>query len=216
VSEIKFSLIKQFGPSIFKAEIPVEVISKLNQYIDKTVKDKNKTSDLDHGENLVGDVTQEFILEPDFIKSSGWLQFLGTCTKKWIELETNKLMKKFNIESSWVVRQFENEYNPTHWHTGHISGAGFLKVPNSLGSHTQKTKSKSMDYRGGQLQLIHGSKMFLSQSTINIEPKVGEMYFFPNYLMHCVFPFKNSNEERRSISFNATIDEEIYNVYGKS
>ena len=44
--------------------------------------------------------------------------------------------------------------------------------------------------------------------------QVGEMYFFPNYLMHCVFPFKNSNEERRSISFNATVDEEIYNVYG--
>ena len=56
--------------------------------------------------------------------------------------------------------------------------------------------------------------MFLSHSTLDIEPKVGEFYFFPNYLMHTVFPFKNSNEERRSISFNAEIDDEIYNVYG--
>ena len=214
MSEIKFTLIKRFGPSIFKAQIPSEIINKINLYVDKTIEDKNKSSRLDNGKNLVGDVTQEFNLETDFIKSSGWLAFLGTCTKKWIEMELNKQIKKFNIESSWVVRQFENEYNPTHWHSGHISGAGFLKVPSSLGTHTQSAKTNSREYRGGQLQLIHGSKMFLSESTINLEPKVGEMYFFPNYLMHCVFPFKNSNEERRSISFNATVDEEIYNVYG--
>ena len=32
-------------------------------------------------------------------------------------------------------------------------------------------------------------------------------------MMHVVYPFKNSNEERRSISFNAYIDDKIYNVY---
>ena len=56
--------------------------------------------------------------------------------------------------------------------------------------------------------------MFLSQSTMNILPKVGDFYFFPNYLMHQVFPFKDSKEERRSISFNAMIDDNIYDVYG--
>jgi hypothetical protein len=43
---------------------------------------------------------------------------------------------------TWVVRQFSNEYNPTHWHGGHISGAGFLKVPKSLGPSTPQKKSK--------------------------------------------------------------------------
>ena len=38
--------------------------------------------------------------------------------------------------------------------------------------------------------------------------------FFPNYLMHTVFPFKDTKEERRSISFNAKIDDNIYNIYG--
>ena len=72
-----------------------------------------------------------------------------------------------------------------------------------------------MDYVGGRLQLIHGSRQFLSQSVVDIKPKVGDFYFFPNYLMHTVFPFKNSNEERRSISFNAKIDDNLYNVYGR-
>ena len=34
--------------------------------------------------------------------------------------------------------------------------------------------------------------------------------------LHTVFPFSDTEEERRSISFNATIDENIYNVYGKN
>ena len=63
------------------------------------------------------------------------------------------------------------------------------------------------------MQLIHGSRMFLSPSTFNIVPKVGDFYFFPHYMMHTVFPFKDTDEERRSISFNAKIDDEIYDVY---
>ena len=114
---------------------------------------------------------------------------------------------------SWVVRQFENEYNPTHWHSGHISGAGFLKVPKNLGKHVQTKENQT--YKGGILELIHGSRMFSSQSVMSIKPEVGLFYFFPNYLMHAVFPFKGTDEERRSISFNANIDDDIYNVYGK-
>ena len=90
-----------------------------------------------------------------------------------------------------------------------FSGVGYLKVPNTLGKSLQKNKKINPN---GQLQLIHGSKQFLSESTIDIVPKVGDFYFFPNYLMHTVYPFKDSDEERRSISFNAMIDLEIFNV----
>tara|TARA_B100000427_G_scaffold316359_1_gene311352 strand:+ start:472 stop:1119 length:648 start_codon:yes stop_codon:yes gene_type:complete len=210
--DIKFQIIRTFGPSVFKVKIPDEIIKSLNVYIDSIVEDKKRISKLNHGEALVGDVTQEFRLEEAFMRKIKWGEFLGTCVSKWIFNETGKKMTKFKIKNSWIVRQFQNEYNPTHWHDGHISGAGFLKVPKSLGKHTQDKQNKS--YRGGELQLIHGSRMFLSPSTFNIKPEVGDFYFFPNYLMHTVYPFKNSNEERRSISFNANIDDEIYNVYG--
>ena len=209
-------IIKHFGPSIAKTKIPQDIVNQLNSYIDKIIVDEQKTNKLNMGLELAGDVTQEFKLEREFMNKSGWLNFLANVTREWINSHSGEKITKFEMIESWVVRQFKNEYNPIHWHGGHISGAGFLKVPSSLGSHTQKTKSsaeKKIHYRGGQLQLIHGAKMFMSPSTLNIDPKVGDMYFFPNYMMHCVFPFKNSKEERRSISFNALIDEEIYNVY---
>ena len=210
--QLQNRIIKTFGPSVLHVKIPKNIIDTLNLYVDGIVSDKEKTKNLNAGEYLVGDVAQEITLEHEFIKKSGWYIFLASCVNKWIEFETKKKVKKFEILNSWVVRQFSNEYNPTHWHSGHISGAGFLKVPSTLGKHTQN--KKEVKYKGGNLQLIHGARMFLCPSTLNITPTVGDFYFFPNYLMHTVFPFKDTNEERRSISFNANIDEDIYNVYG--
>ena len=212
MEKINIELIKIFGPSILKVSIPQSIIDNLNNYIDKIILDKKKSKELDIGERLVGDVTQEFELEQKIMQESGWGQFLSNCVSKWIEIETKNKITKFQILKSWVVRQYENEYNPTHWHSGHISGAGFLKVPSNLGKNKQD--KKQISYKGGALQLMHGSRMFLSHSTYNIVPKVGDFYFFPNYLMHHVYPFKNTKEERRSISFNAKIDDNIYDVYG--
>ena len=211
--EVKYKNLRVLGPAVLRVKIPDEIIEKLNEYIDNTVKNKSKLEKLNYGEKLVGDVTQEFLLEIEFVKSSGWLDFLANCSKIYTELNEGKKITKFNLLKTWVVRQFKNEYNPTHWHGGHISGAGFLKVPKILGDSVQK--KKEINYRGGNLQLIHGSRMFTCPSTYNIVPEVGDFYVFPNYLMHTVFPFKGTDEERRSISFNATIDDEIYNVYGR-
>ena len=209
--EAKF--IKTFGPSIVKAKIPEKLLNDLNAYVDKIIEDKEKAKKLDLGPKLAGDVTQEFQLEGEFAKKIGWLRFLANVTSEWIKFETGKKITEFNVTSSWIVRQFKNEYNPIHWHSGHISGAGFLKVPKTLGSHLQDKGDKK--YSGGNLNLIHGSNMFLSRSMYEIKPEVGDFYFFPHYVMHTVYPFKGTEEERRSISFNATIDERIYDVYGK-
>ena len=211
--KVDFEIFKSFGPSILKVKIPENIINNLNNYVDQTISDDKKIQKQNLGEGLVGDVTQEFSLEQDIMEKTGWGNYLASCVSNWINMEMKKKITEFKIRKSWIVRQFKNEYNPTHWHSGHISGAGFLKVPNTFGKHVQNKQNRV--YRGGNLQLIHGSKMFLCESTFTIVPKVGDFYFFPNYMMHTVFPFKDTNEERRSISFNADIDSEIYNVYGE-
>ena len=210
----RYEVLRPFGPSVARFTMPAELINTLNEYTDKIISDKKKSKDQDAGNKLAGQVTQEFDLDKEFIVSSGLLKFLGNSTTNWIKHSSSMEITKFNILDSWVVRQFKNEYNPTHWHSGHISGAGFLKVPKNLGGHKQKLKENN--YTGGNLQLIHGSKMFLCESILTIKPKVGDFYFFPNYLMHTVYPFSDSDEERRSISFNANIDENIYDVYTRN
>ena len=208
--KIDFKFTRPFGPMIAKVNIPIEIINKLNAYVDEIIIDKNKMQKLNYGSKLAGNVQQEFKLEKDFIQNSGWGNFLTSCTNVWLNKALNKEITKFEIISTWIVRQFKNDYNPIHTHGGHLSGVGYLKVPKTMGEYAQKDK---VNNKNGLLSLIHGSKMFLSDSTLNIEPRVGDFYFFPNYLMHTVYPFSDTDEERRSISFNANIDNDIYNVY---
>ena len=203
-------IFRPFGPSVAKFTIPKDIIDSLNNYIDQTIEDTEKTKSLDVGSKLAGNVNQEFKLEPEFIKNSGFLNFLGLCTIKWIERSENKKINNFKILSSWIVRQFANEYNPIHSHSGHISGVGYLKLPKNFGETFQKNKTANYN---GKIAFVHGNKMFNCNSTFNVKPKVGDFYFFPHYLMHTVYPFYDSNEERRSVSFNAVIDETIYNSY---
>ncbi len=210
--KIECKHIRHFGPSILKAKIPNELVDKINNYVEEIIKSKEKSKQLNYGEGLVGDVTQELYLDNEFIKSSGWLDFLGNCTKEYILKSEGRTISKFQLLKTWVVRQYQHEFNPTHWHSGHISGAGFLKVPKSFGESVQKKQNKG--YHGGKLELIHGSRAFLSNSSLRIVPEVGDFYFFPNYLMHTVYPFKNTYEERRSISFNAKIDETTWDIFG--
>ena len=204
-------LISPFGPSIAKVKIPKQLVDDLNEYIDKIIVNEQKAKELSAGTKLAGDVTQEFKLEQEFSRKVGWLDFISKSVFQWINISRKVSIKEFKMIDSWVVRQFQNEYNPVHWHSGHVSGAGFLKLPETFGKHTQEKQNKQ--YHGGKLELIHGTKQFLSESVFKITPEVGDFYLFPHYMMHTVYPFKNTKEERRSISFNARVDEEAFNVY---
>ena len=206
-------VIRPFGPSIAKVSIPDELIYQLNNYLDEIILSEEKIKSQDYGEKLAGNVSQEFRLEKEFISNSGFENFIIKNAKEWIKQTVNKEINKCHIMNSWIVRQFQNEYNPLHSHSGHISGVGYLKVPENYGQTVQNNKKENFN---GKLQMVHGTKMFLSPVMLNIEPKVGDFYFFPNYLMHCVYPFKNEKSERRSVSFNALIDDEIYGSIGKT
>ena len=93
----------------------------------------------------------------------------------------------------------------------HFSGSGLARNLAPSFDFYLGTTSNGRDIFS---QLIHGSRMFMSQSEVTFKPEIGDFYLFPNYLMHAVYPFNGTDEERRSISFNAKIDPNIYDVYG--
>ena len=198
-------IFKPFGPSIVKISIPEDIISSMNSYVEEIIKDKEKLKENDEGHKLAGNVYQEFLLDTDFMKKIKWANFLGLVCEKWVWREKAVKLKKFQIIKSWIVRQFKNEYNPIHYHSGNISGVGYLKVPSKMGETLQKNKTINND---GKLILIDGSKKMFCSPTYTITPKVGDFYLFPSYLMHTVYPFSDTEEERRSVSFNAIIDEQ--------
>ena len=52
----------------------------------------------------------------------------------FVKSTLQKEIKKFDLKSSWAVCQFESDYNPIHWHDGHLSGVMYTKMPKDLGS----------------------------------------------------------------------------------
>ena len=198
-------VLSPFGPKIAIIKIPKSIVNKINHEVDKILDDKRRLKKSDYSNKLVGQVKQEIELNSKFIQRN-ILKYIGKNVKKYIKKCTKKEIKKIRLRNLWVVRQFKNEYNPIHFHSGNISGVGYLKIPKNI------TKSRKRLKTNGTIDFIHGSKSFLNNSLFNHNPKVGDMILFPNYLMHTAYPFKREGE-RRSFSFNIDIDKKTFDVF---
>ena len=198
-------ILSPFGPKIAKLKLPQFLIKKINAEVDKILSKKKLVKKLDYSKKLVGQVKQEFQLPKAFVKRN-LEKVITKEVKNYIKKTTGKNTSKVDIKNFWVVRQFNNDYNPIHYHDGHISGVGYLKIPKFISKNPNKSKID------GTIDFINGNKMFLSDSIYNHQPKVGDVIIFPHYLMHTAYPFKSSGE-RRSFSFNLEIDSKIANVF---
>ena len=198
-------VLSPFGPKIAVVKIPLNLVKKINDEVESIIKDKKKLKSNDYSKKLVGQVEQEIELKNKFIKKN-LKSFISKSVNQYLKKNLNKKSKNIKIKNLWVVRQFKNDYNPVHWHTGDISGVGYLKVPSYLGNTSQPDKKTN---ENGKLQLIFGSPNLFSKSTYIVKPEIGDFYLFPNYLMHTVYPFTGTDDERRSVSFNAKV--QFYN-----
>ena len=200
-------VISPFGPKIAKLKFSSQLINKINFEVDRINANVLLAKKLDYSKKLVGQVKQEISLPKSFIKKN-LEKIISKNIKEFINKSLGKKPKIVKIKNFWVVRQFSNEYNPIHFHDGHVSGVGYLKVPEF------KNSKKINLNTNGTIDFINGSKIFLSESIYNHSPKVGDVLLFPNYLMHTVYPFSTKGE-RRSFSFNAEIDKKIANIFSK-
>ena len=200
-------VLSPFGPKIAKLKFSKELINKINYEVDRISSNKLLASKLDYSKKLVGQVKQEVSLPKSFIKQN-LEKIIIKNIKEFIKKSLGKKTKSVKIKNFWVVRQYTSEYNPIHFHDGHISGVGYLKVPKFGISKKINLKTN------GTIDFINGTKTFLSESIYNHSPKVGDVLLFPNYLVHTAYPFSTKGE-RRSFSFNAEIDKKIANIFSK-
>ena len=205
MSQLK--ILAPFGPRIGRLKFPQLVIKNINLEVERIIKHKKLIEKYDYSKNLVGQVKQEIRLPSFFIKKNIY-KYISSTIKEYVKVSTGKLTKKVKIINFWIVRQYAHEYNPVHFHDGHVSGVGYLKLPKQLNKDKKKLKTN------GSIDFINGSKMFLNNSIFNHNPKVGDVILFPNYLMHTAYPFSVEGE-RRSFSFNVEIDSNIANVFHK-
>jgi len=188
---------RAFGPTIGKGKLSRKFINIINTQIDKsTITKKN-----DYSSKLASQIKNELKLPNSFIKKNLSTELIKNI-KNYLKTSEIEKIKEIKIINLWVVKQLKNEYNPIHYHDGQLSGVGYLKIPKNMNQN--KTIKNKKTKTNGTIDFINGQRGFLSKSIYNLNPKVGDLLLFPNYLMHTAYPF-NIDAERRSFSFNVKI-----------
>ena len=188
---------RAFGPTIGKSKLSKKIITILNTHIDRSQISKKN----DYSSKLASQIKNEIKI-PKIIINKSLSKELIKNIKIYLDKSEVKKIKEIKIINLWVVRQLKNEYNPIHYHEGQLSGVGYLKIPKDM-NQNKLVKNKKIK-TNGTIDFINGQTHFLSKSIYNLNPKLGDLLIFPNYLMHTAYPF-NVDGERRSFSFNAKI-----------
>ena len=188
---------RAFGPTIGKSKLSRKFINTINSQIEKSTISKRN----DYSSKLASQIKNEIKLSNSFVIKKLSKELIKNIKTYLKDSEIDKI-KEIKIMNLWVVKQFKNEYNPIHYHDGQLSGVGYLKIPKNM-NQNKMIKNKKIN-TNGTIDFINGQRSFLSKSIYNLNPKIGDLVIFPNYLMHTAYPF-NINGERRSFSFNVKI-----------
>ena len=188
---------RAFGPTIGKSKLSKKSIFILNAYIDKSQFSKKN----DYSSKLASQIKNEIKIPKTIVNKSLSKELIKNI-KVYLDKSDVKKIKEIKIINLWIVRQLKNEYNPIHYHEGQLSGVGYLKIPKDM-NQNKLVKNKKIK-TNGTIDFINGQKNFLSKSIYSLNPKLGDLLIFPNYLMHTAYPF-NVDGERRSFSFNVKI-----------
>jgi len=108
----------------------------------------------------------------------------------------------YYMKDWWVNFQHQNEFNPSHNHTGVYSFVIWLKIPTE---HEEQNKDNPCNIKlTSSFQFTYTDIMGrIKQFSYNLNKSwEGTMLFFPSKLVHQVYPFYNNDGERITVSGN--------------
>ena len=202
-----FKLLKPFGPSFGLFHVPSEVTEALIKASDEILEDRNR---IDWGGNLVGQIAEEPWISNEKLEELGILGYLEGMLYNYVwnglkadgqELEALEC----KVDHAWIVSQYENEYNPIHFHTYcDLSSVIWLKAPPFDHRSKEGDLPEYKFSRDGMIEFVYKTACptGLEKGSLSFSPEPGKMAIFPSNLLHTVYPFQGPGE-RRSIAFNS-------------
>lgn len=189
------------GEIVVKFEMPKQFIDDINN-----VFEEKEITTVDWSPQLAGKIKKEKLVNhllSDNINSTFQMCF-GEYMKRCGSVlnQTHQLA----LNSAWINDMYAGEYNPAHFHASKNSLVGlssvlFLKVPDTYGEEIVNHSNPA----NGHLEFIGGNQHSLSMSQIRLSPKVGDFFVFPYTLVHAVYPFRDTDQVRRTLSYNCDI-----------
>ena len=197
--QISYEIYTPFGPSVLKASVPQVGIDLINRIVDDILKNKKKREELDWHDNLAGNVKYEIALPLQEAPSIEHLfntlasEYITKTVKNYVDLEKTDMSYR-----AWVVSQYAGDFNPIHIHDANLSGVCFLKLPPG---YEEEYRREDHHPTIGCLEFLGSVPNHFAEHSYLVKPQLGDIYVFPSWLAHQVYPFR-SKGERRSMSFN--------------
>jgi len=204
----KFEGIRPFGPTIIKGKMPMDLIHLLDKKATKMLGNEQLSKEFNHAQNLAGNVKKEVRYPQSWMSTKEFkpvVHYMGEMVKAYISIPpasetiSPEFVGKLLIESMWMVSQWAGDFNPFHIHEGQLSGVIYLRIPPGL---KQEYSEEDHYPTVGDIVFFHGQAATFSGHKMQHTPKVGDIFLFPNWLSHGVYPFRTKGQERRSVSFN--------------
>ena len=186
------------GTIICKFIVPEIMIEEINKGYDDAIGMLPE-----HNNQLAGKIKEQFKVNE--ILSDNVKTTFQMCFRQYLQT-IQKPVWHVSLENAWINEMKAGEFNPMHYHTSPTTDLGmssvlFLKIPSSYG----KELSRDDQPTNGHLEFVGGNQEPLSISQNRINGQVGELYIFPYTLLHGVYPFYDTEEIRRTMSYNCNL-----------
>jgi uncharacterized protein (TIGR02466 family) len=214
-------VLRPFGPPIVKKTMSDQVQALMIDVFER------HNQALDNSYFLAGDLKREFTIDANVLteeqatplvqllasgsselykaaKDIEWASVRDAITephREIVETRLQDMQLSCAVHSCWGNISVAGDWNPMHKHTGMVSGVGYLKLPDDI---EDEWADGDHDPSACMLQFLCGTPAEFNVQGMRVKPRVGDIYFFPAWLQHEVYPFR-SKGERWSFSFNTSI-----------
>ena len=200
------------GQSILRYETPLDIFTAINQTYEQKLNILEPAN-----KQLVGKIKDEHSLFYDGDDESKMKRHnaLPKNVLDWFMqifhhyLEFNHVRQyQTHLNSIWVNEMKAHEYNPVHVHQGNLytglSSVMILKLP----THYGREYSAEQQPQNGKLQILGSSSGQFAKVDYEPPMQLRDFYVFPYDMRHCVYPFNETNETRRTLAANCDV---LYN-----
>ena len=192
--EIKYRTLR-WGPCVIQ-------LKARDDFREKLLAEARK-SKISYGSRLAGHLQKEVRLN-----SKHYGEYFGEIFQIYNHALSHWMGQKkptpYIVSDLWCNFQKANEFNPPHDHSGALSFVIYLKVPKEIKTECEAHQRIKSSAGPGCISFFIGDsdkRNSITQSTFF--PEEGDMFIFPAWLKHWVYPFR-SDCTRISVSGNIT------------
>ena len=215
--QIEYELFSLPAAFMLQHNLPEQVVTTLNDYLDTLKQNKLRESAADY---LVGQIHQGEQLKMDHedVSLTPFVRIVESLAaaylRHFVEQTKSPLRpKKISMDKLWSVHSYQGDYNPIHDHlTAAQMGISFTTwtmVPEQIMKRDDQQvnlyeSSGAIDgfinFTYGLNQTADPERLRPSQSRY-IMPVPGKLLLFPSWMQHTVYPFFGEGE-RRTVAGN--------------